>query len=216
MIISKKHKFLFIHIQKTGGSTISRLLRQHFPDAKPLSNMHAHSYEAKNILKDAYQDYYSFAFVRNPWERLVSWYTMIQEKAHLMTSFEKVVRLGRFYNRLWQYAHANSNNFEEFLINCTEEIKDKSGTRSFAYNQLDYLTDPQGNVIVDEIFRFEDFLGSSKKLFKKLDNIELDLIPKENPSKHKHYTEYYSEASKELVAERFSKDIAYFGYKFGQ
>ncbi len=71
-------KFAFIHVQKTGGSSIDELSRATVPDIERYGPRHMGVRHARKVLYN-WSDYYSFAFVRNPWERLVSWYSMVDD-----------------------------------------------------------------------------------------------------------------------------------------
>lgn len=212
MLISEEKRFLFIHIQKTGGSSISQALGSRIPDLRSFLGKHDHALWGKSHLDSDWSDYYKVAFVRNPWDRLVSWYMMIEQNGQALPWFRRIAKRNS-YSRLWQYVLRNSSSFEEFLHKCTDTIDDLDGRKSFMYNQLDYVTDDTGNVIVDFIGRYENFERDTRVVF---DNLGLDdlVLPYINRSKHGHYSEYYSEAAKQLVAERYSKDIAFFGYEF--
>ena len=66
-MINEFHKFVFIHIPRTGGTSIEQSF-----DSERIPNQHM---QVKHI-DGEYNDYFKFAFVRNPWERMVSYYFM--------------------------------------------------------------------------------------------------------------------------------------------
>ncbi len=211
MLISRSKKFLFVHIQKTAGRSFEAVLKENIPDLENFMGTHDHALWAKEELGDEWSEYYKVAFVRNPWDRLVSWYTMIQEKG-TMTWYKKIFGMRR-YNDLTQYVLANSNSFDEFLYKCTDTIDDTDGRKSILYNQLDYVSDKNGNLIVDFVGKFEDLANDSQKVFETL-GFEGVSLPHKNSSKHKNYRTYYSEETKEEVSKMYAKDIKFFGYEF--
>ena len=200
MLVSDSHKLVFVHIQKTGGVTVHELLRERIPDLRNILARHEFARRGMAELND-WDEYFKFAFARNPWDRLVSWYTMI-------TTFDKTG------NELWWYVHDNSSTFEEFIHNCTGEVEIKEGVSySFAYNQLDYVTDEHGNLLVDFIGRLENLDEDIQEVFRRID-LELETVPHHNRSGHRHYSTFYTPETEMIVRERFNRDIEYFGYKF--
>jgi hypothetical protein len=117
-------------------------------------------------------------------------------------------------NKLWRYVLDNSSTFEEFIINCTDEIEVDEGVYySFAYNQLDYIADSNDDLLVDFIGRFESFGSDLYKVYDRL-GLELGSIPHENRSVRGHYSTFYTPETETIVRKRFQRDIEYFGYKF--
>src|ERR671916_1175076 len=169
MLVSHGHKLVFVHIQKTGGDTVSRLMRESIPDIFGFKAKHEFAVKAAADL-ECWNEYFKFAFVRNPWDRLVSWYSMISvsdadaAEAHLIpvgqTEKRRLRRARRMKQRgdrllLWRYVVDNSSTFEEFIKNCTGEIEVKPRVfYSFAYNQLEYISDTNDNLLVDYVGRF--------------------------------------------------------------
>jgi hypothetical protein len=211
VLISGRRQFLFVHIQKTAGSSLRRVLHERVPDLRPFLGTHDTALDAKRALGDAaFGDHLAAAFVRNPWDRLVSWYAMIVQ-ARTRAPWWR--RRRAFVPRLWSYVYENADTFEDFLRRCTAEIDDVDGRKSFCRNQVDYLTDGQGRPLVEFVGRYESLDADAGRLFERL-GLQGVRLPRVNTSRHRHYSAYYTDALAELVRDRYARDVEAFGYEF--
>ena len=152
MLYSQEKKLLFIHVQKTGGASFGHILKSNITDTKSALRQHANAIEAKQYLGNAWDEYYKVAFVRSPWDRLVSWYSMISQFGVKLSWHEKILKSygNERYNKIWQYVLSNSSSFEEFIHNCSEATS-RAGWKPFLFNQIDYLTDGNGRIFIDTL-----------------------------------------------------------------
>ncbi len=235
MLVSHSHKLVFVHIQKTGGQTVSKVLKTNVSDISRLKPKHTFAAQGMDELED-WDEYFKFAFVRNPWDRMVSWYSMIRN--HHITPLdeipvaqrEKIRNLRQVRgskqkgNNVWRYVLDNSSTFEEFIRNCTDAVKVKESVDhpftfeqlihySPTFNQLDHLSDGEGNLLVDFVGRFENFQDDLLEVSDRL-GIEPSSIPHSNRSPHRHYSSFYTPETEKIVREKFKRDIEYFGYQF--
>ena len=212
MLISKQKKFIFVHVQKTAGVTLQEVLRANAPDMRLWHGRHGHaSIGYAELGREEWERYFSFGFVRNPWDRLVSHYAMISDRVAELTP-EQRREAKPFKIDLWNYVLHFSHDFESFLDNCTGLIYDRNCYKSFLFNQVDYLSDDDGKIIVDFVGRFENFAADAKLV---LDRIGIQAeLPRLNPSSRGNYRDYYTPRTRDLVAQRFARDIETFGYEF--
>jgi len=213
VIISEKGKFIFVHVQKTAGKTIEGVLKENYSDANYWHGRHGHVINGiKEIGREKWDEYFKFAFVRNPWDRLVSWYAAIQDNLKKLPS-DKQISNEPFGSPFWNHAVRDSHDFESFLFNCTDIVFDNGCFKSYSFNQIDYLSDENGNISVDFIGRFEGLSNDASKIFERL-GIEVGKLPNINPSQHDHYSHYYTQKTRDLIAQRFQRDIEMFNYQF--
>jgi chondroitin 4-sulfotransferase 11 len=180
--------FIFIHINKTGGTSIEKALS--------LEKDHLTAAEKKaSIGKQKWKKIYSFAFVRNPWDKVVSHYHHrvkmdITDLKNSKVEFKEWVKLT--YNDKDSYYYDNPRMFMP---------------------QVEWISDAQGRIIVKQVFRFErlnrDFNYLCEKL--KLPNKQL---PHFFQSERTDYRDYYNSDTADLIRESFQKDIKKFGYQF--
>ncbi len=205
MLICDGPRFLFVHVQKTGGSSLAAALTSSLPHVRPFLGTHDHASQARDALGDAFWSYFRFAFVRNPWDRLVSWYSMIVQQSR--------GRPRESLHRLWRYVLDTSSTFDEFVLRCTDTIDDVDGRKSFLYNQLDYLSDAEGNLLVDFVGRYESLDADARQVFRRL-GLPAAELPRLNRSRRADYRDYYTARTQDVVAERYRRDIEHFGYRF--
>jgi len=73
-VIFHKHKCIFVHVPKTGGTTIEKMFEQN-GDKYDYSEKHLLLPSCKSRYSEYWNDYFKFSIVRNPWDRIYSiWY----------------------------------------------------------------------------------------------------------------------------------------------
>lgn len=93
-----------------------------------------------------------------------------------------------------------------YFLNHYEPKPHEAGIQCMDYIDRDDL---------DFIGKFENRQQDINFIFKKIGFFNA-LNLHDRKTNHKHYTEYYDDESRELVAEKYAKDIEMFGYKFGK
>ena len=147
-------------------------------------------------------DYFIAGVIRNPFDRLVSWWDKKGSLIDFIRTLPTCAGMGMpieesdAYLSLWSWftrGHAHEWRFDP-------ETKTHSRTKQ---NVDDLL-----------LIRFENLQQDFDTFCDKV-NIPRQVLPHKNKSEHKHYSEYYDNATRKLVEKMYAKDLEYFGYKFG-
>jgi hypothetical protein len=189
-MINHSLQCIFVQVPKTGSTSISKTINANLQ--KKRIRPHSDIMQIKEkVAENAFDNYFKFGFVRNPWCRAVSLYHRKQGT---------------------QMRHRMS--FTEF-INWHNYATDTCIYPTQKKYQLDFFTDSTGEILVNFIGRFESFQQDFNTACDKM-GIPHQQLPHKNKGKHKHYTEYYDDETRQIVAEKYAKDIEYFGYEFGE
>ena len=212
MLLSYSHEFIFFHVPRTAGTSVSGALTSlahdplrvfvnraldklgfrvnHILGPSSWKRFRIHQ-SARGVCHhlpaSLFARFFKFAFVRNPWDWLVSYYHhVVQCPDH-----------GR-HRRLMRIAC-----FEDFIRWKMTRRRNR---------QLDLLADRDGRLLVDFVGRYErleeDFHEISRRLSVRVD------LPRLNRSRHDDYRRYYSDNAAQLVADYWRPDIQAFGYDF--
>ena len=77
-MISHSHQFVFVHIPKTGGTSVANALGSYGIQQQGKINFgsiyfkHASAYNLERMMGEEYEKYLRFTIVRNPWDWAVS------------------------------------------------------------------------------------------------------------------------------------------------
>jgi hypothetical protein len=198
-MISHKYKGIFVAIPKTGSTSICGVLKKeewnYNFEYKSKGKRHTSAIKQQTYFQNNnynYNAYFKFAFVRNPWDRCLSAYRWL-------------VRTERLANVT----------FGKFMKNYFNDVYPRPKYSQKMGSQSSWITDKNSNLIVDFVGKLENLQEDFNIVCDKI-GIPPQELPHRNSTKHKHYTEYYDDELREIVAKKYAKDIEYFGYKFGE
>lgn len=184
-MILPQEKIMFIHVQKTAGSSIAKALFSkvdiEFESFTGLDEDVQEQYFCKKHQKHAvarqykksipdFDSYYKFTIIRNPYDRMVSHYRFWAKKGQSFKQFEDEV-LNKRYKKLDIYP-----------------------------TQKNFVTNKNGDIIVDDIFLYTDVA----KVFDKLD------LPKFHVNKNKKKSRTITEEMKTAVHKYYEEDLDFF------
>ena len=209
MQISFSHKFIFIHVQRTAGGSLINALRPYEHRApvtrwnKQLSRAglrrdpmkvsfrtHETAANVRRLMPvGMYEEFFSFAFVRNPYSWLVSEFEVVRQNPD-----------HRHYKFL-----VKMKDFREYI--------DWEVNRAKRY-QYPLVTDEDGQIMVKFIGHFEHLRDHYEKVCGRLDLPSMETLPHKHKRTPMDYRDYYDDDTKALVAEHWRKDIELFAYDF--
>ncbi len=193
-------KVIFVHIPKSGGSTVTtvlkrdRFLGRRVNPRDPRDTDIDYISQYFDLLGNEANDYYKFSFVRNPWDRFVSGYHYVCQRRPEIT---EVSSHGTFA----EFVHAFSQEPDKFLK-----------IRYFQPQHI-YLTDSSGEMPIDFVGRFERFDEDLKVALKQI-GMRRALVRHRKQSKRTDYRDYYDQETQDIVGRVYAKDVDLFSYKF--
>ena len=159
-----------------------------------------------------YPGLFTFAFVRNPWDRLVSCYRdKILGEAPDFTAFHPTRGVAHCLARFDAFRAGMS--FDEF-VRAVAAISDEEADDHFR-SQHTFVTNASGDLAIDYVGRFETLDRDFRHVCQKLSAPHLSLPFTQAAIVPRSYRAYYTPVARSLVAERFNEDFSLFGYDIG-
>ena len=231
MIISHRHKFVFIPIPKTGSTSIRNILSEYncvtpTGDNKSLLYHHTSADRAKLYFHEqqyvldrlpvresdwVWDNYFKFTFVRNPFARLVSQYIYTCKLGNGTQTIPCSGTKSGTFKLPTKYYEACKRVAE---LKFDQFVK-KPSMRAYWDVTYGWYGLKHFNYIGKTETLQQDFDQVIETLNDKYDaEIPLQQLPLLNTTTHKHYSEYYDKESREIVSRVYKNDLTRFNYKF--
>ena len=224
MPIDRENETLFIHIPRTGGTKIEQSLNMTFGgddvrvmkcklfgyaplEEKKIELQHLtykQMIKSKLLTQKEFNRCFKFAFVRNPYDKLVSTYFFVGHK--YFHSFGNFVR--------FLYAKGGEPDKSPSRSAKTKDFKWFLGHALFR-PQHEFVCNRNGRLMVDFLGRFENYPKDSSYVLSVLGvaSEERDPIYKVNATNHSYYGTYYDEETKKMTKSIYKKDFEIFSYR---
>ena len=185
------HRCIFIHIPKTAGTSVAEALFN-------LPSRHIPYTEYLRASPRKFRSYFKFAFVRNPWDRLVSTWSFLRKGGMNEP------------DRAWADRHLSKySDFDSFVRDGLGRPEVQSWIHFRP--QADFILAPDGTVMVDFVGRYER-IGEDFSIIARRLGVR-EALGAHNHSDHAPFASYFTPTSAGIVASVYARDIDAFGYQ---
>jgi len=151
----------------------------------------------KIVGEKIWEKIFTFTFVRNPWDRILSLYFYIKQKGDILDDMQ-------FRDYIFALSNFRKKGKESLFRN-----------REHYLSASDYIIDANVEILVDFIGKYENRDDDIKIIAQKLGCEQLGTLAiNKSIRNNRHYSEYYDKDTQEIVREIYRKDIELFEYKF--
>lgn len=202
MIISHKYKFIFIKTRKTAGTSLEvylsnfcgedDILTPIFPHVEPhmaknyegyFNHISASEVKAK-VGEKIWKEYFVFCVERNPWDKTLSYYHMINKRNGDTITFEQYLSGSDFCIDF--PAYTSSDNSKEIIVDKVLRYENLNEELAVIFKELGIPFDGELNVRAKSEYRTDK----------------------------SHYSSVYSPEQARLIADAFRNEIELFGYSY--
>src|ERR1041385_3725330 len=205
MVISDKHKYLFVEMYNTGSTSISNELCELY-DGKRILRKHSRYHEFLKVATEDQKKYFVFSGIRNPMDSIVTVYSkMISNHKGKFTNPNDWVKNGGYVKdrqlELYKDVIENNLSFQDFFRKYYKLPFDK-------WSRLDHAR-------FDYLIRYENIESDFSAVLSKLNIEQKRPLPKLNTTKGKEdFTHYYTPDVRKRAIFVFAPFMNKWGYSF--